>query len=64
MAIQRKRKIEKGLVDGRLSSSIWKLAAPMMIGGALDDLFSMVDLFFVGNWAISKSPPLPLQGLS
>lgn len=45
MLKQRKRKIEHGLTEGKLSESIWKLAAPMMIAGSLQDLFDMVDLF-------------------
>jgi putative MATE family efflux protein len=59
---QRERKIEKGLVEGRLSRSIWKLAAPMMIGGALQDLFSLVDLFFVGKLGHVEVAALSIAG--
>ena len=59
---QRKRKIEKGLTDGRLSSSIWKLAAPMMISGALQNLFSMVDLYFVGRLGHIEVAALSIAG--
>ncbi|HPC36862.1 MAG TPA: MATE family efflux transporter [Candidatus Marinimicrobia bacterium] len=62
MATQRTRKVEKGLVEGRLSRSIWKLAAPMMIGGALHDLFSMVDLFFVGKLGHIEVAALSIAG--
>ncbi|HRR96293.1 MAG TPA: MATE family efflux transporter [Candidatus Ratteibacteria bacterium] len=62
MAHQRKRKIEKGLVDGELSHSIWKLAGPMMIAGALHDLFSMVDLFFVGKLGHIEVAALAIAG--
>ena len=59
---ERERKIEKGLVEGRLSRSIWKLAAPMMIGGALQDLFSLVDLFFVGRLGHVEVAALSIAG--
>ena len=62
MANQRKRKVENGLVEGRLSRSIWKLAAPMMIGGALLDLFSIVDLFFVGRLGHIEVAALSIAG--
>ena len=62
MANQRKRKVENGLVEGRLSRSIWKLAAPMMIGGALADLFSIVDLFFVGRLGHIEVAALSIAG--
>ncbi len=62
MREQRKRKIEKGLIDGRISSSIWKLAAPMMVGGALQNLFSMVDLYFVGRLGHVEIAALSIAG--
>ena len=62
MAKQRKRKVENGLVEGKLSQSIWKLAAPMMIGGALQDLFSLVDLFFVGKLGHVEVAALAIAG--
>jgi len=62
MAKQRERKIEQGLVDGRLSRSIWKLAAPMIVTGALQDLFSMVDLFFVGGLGHVEVAALSIAG--
>ncbi len=62
MAEQRKRKVEEGLVEGKLSGSIWKLAAPMMIGGALQDLFSIVDLFFVGKLGHIEVAALAIAG--
>jgi Na+-driven multidrug efflux pump len=58
----RKRKIETGLVEGKLSSSIWKLATPMLIGGALEDLFSMVDLFFVGRLGHIQVAAIAISG--
>ncbi len=62
MEHQRERRIEQGLVEGRLSLSIWKLAAPMMIGGALQNLFSMVDLFFVGRLGHVEVAALSIAG--
>ena len=62
MTKQRKRKVEGGLVEGKLSGSIWKLAAPMMIGGALQDLFSLVDLFFVGKLGHVEVAALAIAG--
>jgi Na+-driven multidrug efflux pump len=62
MAKQRTRKVEGGLVEGKLSGSIWKLAAPMMIGGALQDLFSLVDLFFVGKLGHVEVAALAIAG--
>ncbi|MDD3726264.1 MAG: MATE family efflux transporter [Candidatus Ratteibacteria bacterium] len=62
MISQRKRRIEKGLTDGEISYSIWKLAGPMMIAGALHDLFSMVDLFFVGKLGHIEVAALAIAG--
>ncbi len=62
MLQQRERRIEKGLIDGRLSSSIWKLAFPMMIGGSLQDLFSIVDLYFVGRLGHVEVAALSIAG--
>jgi len=58
----RKRKIETGLVEGRISTAIWKLAVPMMVGGALEDLFSMVDLYFVGRLGHQAVAALSIAG--
>ncbi|MGC9336733.1 MAG: MATE family efflux transporter [Candidatus Cloacimonadia bacterium] len=62
MAHQRERRVEQGLVEGRLSRSVWKLAAPMMIGCALQNLFSMVDLFFVGRLGHIEVAALSIAG--
>lgn len=62
MQNERKRRVEKGLVEGKLSASIWKLAVPMMVGGALQDLFSMVDLFFVGKLGHIEVAALSIAG--
>ncbi|MBU1997417.1 MAG: MATE family efflux transporter, partial [Candidatus Omnitrophica bacterium] len=49
MSNQRTRKINGGITEGSISSSIWKLAIPMMIGALLQNLFALADLFFVGK---------------
>lgn len=62
MAKERKRKIETGLIEGKISGSIWKLATPMMISGALQNLFSMVDLYFVGQLGHIEVAALSIAG--
>lgn len=49
-------------MEGELSSSIWKIALPMMIGGMLQDLFSVVDLFFVGRLGHIEVAALSIAG--
>lgn len=60
--MDRQRRVEKGLTEGSIASSIWKLAAPMMIGGALQNLFSMVDLYFVGRLGYLQVAALSISG--
>jgi putative MATE family efflux protein len=62
MGMKRERKIENRLITGNISRSIWTLAAPMMIGGALEDLFSMVDLYFVGRLGHIEVAALAIAG--
>jgi putative MATE family efflux protein len=62
MEMKRERKIENRLITGNISRSIWTLAAPMMIGGALEDLFSMVDLYFVGRLGHIEVAALGIAG--
>lgn len=57
-----RRRIESQLTEGRISASIWKLAFPMMISGALQDLFSMVDLYFVGQLGHIEVAALSMAG--
>ena len=63
MKRNRERKIEKGLTEGRISASIWKLALPMMIGGALQNLFTLVDLYFVGMLGHIEVAALSIAGI-
>ncbi len=62
MEMKRERKIENSLISGNISRSIWTLAAPMMIGSALQDLFSMVDLYFVGRLGHIEVAALAIAG--
>jgi putative MATE family efflux protein len=62
MEMKRERKIENRLITGNISRSIWTLATPMMIGGALEDLFSMVDLYFVGKLGHIEVAALAIAG--
>ena len=49
MSNERSRKINNNITEGGLRSSLWKLAMPMIAGALLHDLFTLVDLFFVGR---------------
>ena len=62
MEMKRERKIKNGLITGNISRSIWTLAIPMMIGSALQDLFSMVDLYFVGKLGSVEIAALAIAG--
>ena len=59
----RVRKINKNITEGGLRSSIWKLAMPMMAGALLQDLFSLVDLFFVGRLGYIAVAALSMAGV-
>jgi putative MATE family efflux protein len=56
------RHIIGGITDGSMGRSIWKLAGPMMIGGALQDLLSLVDLYFVGRLGHVQVAALSIAG--
>ncbi|OYD14331.1 hypothetical protein CH330_08985 [candidate division WOR-3 bacterium JGI_Cruoil_03_51_56] len=58
----RLRRIEKSLTEGGLGGSIWRLALPMMVGGALQNLFSMVDLYFIGRLGHVQVAGLAIAG--
>lgn len=59
----RRRKINNNITEGRLHSSFWKLAMPMMAGAALQNLFSMADLFFVGRLGYVAVAALSMAGV-
>jgi len=58
----RLRKTNSQITKGGLSSSLWKLAMPMMIGALLQDLFSLIDLFFVGRLGYIQVAALSIAG--
>ena len=60
--VKRERKIENRLTTGNISQSIWTLAVPMLIGGLLQDLFSMIDLYFVGRLGHIEVAALAIAG--
>jgi putative MATE family efflux protein len=62
LAKQKERRIEQDITEGRVSQSVWKIALPMMVGGFLQDLFSLVDLFFVGRLGHVEVAALSLAG--
>jgi putative MATE family efflux protein len=59
----RVRKISKNITEGSLRASIWKLALPLMIGALLQDLFTLVDLFFVGKLGYVAVAALAISGV-
>ncbi|MBN1521448.1 MAG: MATE family efflux transporter [Candidatus Aureabacteria bacterium] len=59
----RLRKINSTITEGSLSSSIWKLAMPMMAGAVLQDLFTLADLFFVGRLGHIAVAALSISGV-
>ena len=59
----RARKINKNITAGKLSSSLWKLATPIMIAALLQDLFSLADLFFVGRLGHIAVAALSVSGV-
>jgi putative MATE family efflux protein len=59
----RRRKINGGITEGSLKSALWKLALPMMVGAALQDLFVLADLFFVGRLGHVAVAALSISGV-
>ncbi|MFH1645248.1 MAG: MATE family efflux transporter [Candidatus Omnitrophota bacterium] len=60
---KRTRKINDNITEGILRSSIWKLAMPMMLGAVLHDLFTLVDLFFIGRLGHIAVAALAISGV-
>ena len=63
MAKAKIRKIYKNITEGGLRSSVWKLAMPMMAGALLQNLFSLVDLFFIGRLGYISVAALSISGV-
>jgi putative MATE family efflux protein len=59
----RKRKINSNITEGSLTSAIWRLAMPMMIGAILQDLFALIDLFFIGRLGHIAVAALSISGV-
>ncbi|MBN3041146.1 MAG: MATE family efflux transporter [Candidatus Omnitrophica bacterium] len=63
MEQERARKINNNITNGTLKYSIWKLALPLMVGALLQNLFSLVDLFFVGRLGYIAVAALSIAGV-
>jgi len=50
------------ITDGNLVNSAWRLSLPMMGGALLDDLFTIVDMFFVGKLGLSALAAVAVAG--
>ncbi len=59
----RLRRVNSDITEGKLKSSFHKLAAPMMVGAVLQDLFSLADLFFVGRLGYVEVAALSISGI-
>ena len=51
------------ITHGRLERSFWSLAIPMMAGALMQNLFSLVDLFFVGRLGHVAVAALSIAGV-
>jgi putative MATE family efflux protein len=63
MVNKRIRKINNTITNGNLRTSLWKLSVPMMAGALLQNLFSLVDLFFVGRLGYEAVAALSISGV-
>ena len=60
---KRERKIYLDLTEGKVSSSLWRMALPSMGGALLLNLFSLVDLFFIGRLGYVAVAALSISGV-
>ena len=63
MSNKRLRRVNSNITEGKLSASIWKLAMPLMAGAILQDLFTLIDLFFVGRLGYIAVAALSISGV-
>ena len=63
MGTTRIRKFNKNITEGSLRSSFWKLAMPIIAGALMQDLFTLVDLFFVGRLGYIAVAALSVSGV-
>ena len=47
--VKRERKTYSDITGGKIGQSLWRLSLPSMLGALLLNLFSLVDLFFIGR---------------
>ncbi len=55
--------INKNITEGKLKSSLWELATPIMVSALLQDLFTLSDLFFVGKLGHIAIAALSVSGV-
>lgn len=60
---KRQRKVNYNITEGSLRSSFWKLSIPMMAGALFHNLFSLVDLFFIGRLGYIAVAALSVAGV-
>ena len=53
----------KDLTSGSLAKSIWHLAVPLVVQGALMDVFNLVDMIFVGRLGASAIAAVSIGGV-
>ncbi len=63
MSKSRSRKVNNIITEGGVGFSLWRLAMPMMAGALLQDLFSIVDLFFVGRLGYIAIAAISISGV-
>ena len=62
MSRSKSRKIHSSVTEGKPNAALWKLAAPMMAGAVMHNLFNLVDLFFVGRLGVDAVAALSISG--
>ncbi|MFH1503835.1 MAG: MATE family efflux transporter [Candidatus Omnitrophota bacterium] len=63
MNSKRSRKVNSSITNGGLRFSFWKLAVPMILGAVLHDLFTLIDLFFIGRLGHIAVAALSISGV-
>ena len=62
MGSYRFRSVDKGLIEGSLNRSVLRLSWSLIAGALLQDLFSIVDLYFVGQLGSIPLAALAMAG--
>ena len=63
MVKERKRKIYSDVTQGDVGLSLWRLSLPSMAGAIFLNLFSLVDLFFIGRLGYVAVAALSISGV-